>query len=355
MKFFRRKKEKEPEEANPRKRTFEKKEVDDSGSSFKAFLKSTRPPKQKKGEIEIWTRNQRIFVIIVFLFTVSSSAMMALSARAWKLPNLPQLKLPSILSEETIIIEGRGQNARDKEVITKFNEMTDKLSGIYSFFVIRLSDGKFYGVREKETFEAASLNKLPVMLAMYQAAENGLVNLSTFYVLKEEDKIAGSGSLAGLPEGSKISYEELVQHMGHESDNTAFHITRNILGDDLIEKTMDEFGLPRVLLTENEAAPYDIAYFYRDLLEAKKVSRETRDAILEFLTDTIYENWISRNIPVRVAHKYGTLPHVKNDAGVVYANEPYILVVMSKGVVESEADIVIPEISSMIFDMENSK
>ena len=352
MKLFGRKKqdqEEEKEDSNSRTRTFSKKEEPKDNNSFKAYLKKTTPKKKDKGEIEIWTKKQRMFVVIIFLSTAIGSGVIAANAREWKLPNLPRLSMPKVLSDETIVIEGSGTKSVMDNVRNNFFELTNKLSGIYGFFVIRLSDSSFVGVNEKEIFEAASLNKLPVMVAMYKEAEKGNINLSSVYVLKDEDKVAGAGSLASMPAGTRITYEELVRRMGHESDNTAFNICRKILGDDAIYATMDEFNLPRGLLSDNEATPYDIAYFFKSLLDAKKVSRETRDAIIEDLTGTIYEDWIAKGIPAKVAHKFGTLPHVRNDAGVVLSSEPYILVVMSRGIVESEADVVIPEFSKEVF------
>jgi beta-lactamase class A len=344
---------KKEEEEEPRKRTFskpiEKKELSEKEKFFK-----DKKERKNRFEIKPWTKVERLFVVGVFASTVAASGILAMSAREWKLPNLPRFSAPQILPSETIIVEKDEEPRMDSEVIKKFKSLTDPLSGVYGFFVYELDSDNYYGVNEKETFEAGSLNKLPVMLTMYKSAEDGDINLSTSYILRESDKIAGSGSLYGKPAGTKITYEELVRYMGHESDNTAFGIVKRILGDEKILKLMDSIGMSGSLLTDNETTPYEIGSFFKTLLDAKVVSRETRDAILEFLTNTTYENWIAKGIPVPVAHKFGTLPHVRNDAGVVMAQKPYILVVMSKGAVEKEADEVIPQISEMIYAIENS-
>jgi len=337
MRLFGRKKKKE--EDTPRKKTLRRTkggfsdEGEEKERSVKELLLRSTRSRKKKGEIETWTKKERFFVLVIFLGTVTTSAFLGMNAREWKLPNFPRLQLPTILSEETILIEGAPTESLEEDVAAKFEELTKPLSGVYGFFVIRMKNGSFYGSNQKEVFEAASVNKLPAMLAMYKEAERGNVNLSSEYVLKEEDKIEGSGSLAEREEGSRITYGELVELMGKKSDNTAFGIVKKILGDDVILQTMNDFGLPATLQSNNEVSPYEVGYFFKKLLDAKEVSRETRDAILNSLTDTIYEDWISRDLPVDVAHKYGTLPHVKN-------------------VVEKEADAIIPEISAMIYSIE---
>ena len=355
--FFRKRKKEEEDDSGEEIRTkrFSRSSDDNSENKNKDPLgRSSRNVKRRKDwEISVWTKKERMIVLFMFLFTVLTSAVLGLNARAWKLPNMPRLTLPKILSEEVIIIENSKLEDAKYETVKRINELIEPLSGVYGIFVLYTSDGSSYGVNERETFEAASLNKLPVMLAMYRQAEIGNINLSSVYVLKEEDKVGGSGSLASREVGEKITYEELVELMGKESDNTAFKISRSILGDDRILATMKDFRLPESLLLENEISPYDMGYFYKRLLDPKKVSRKTRQAILGFLTDTIYESLIPRDLPVSVAHKYGSLPHVRNDAGIVFANDPYILVIMSKGVVELEADEIIPEISSYIYSVEN--
>ena len=69
------------------------------------------------------------------------------------------------------------------------------------------------------------------------------------------------------------------------------------------------------------------------------------------MTDTIYESWIAEGVPdsVDVAHKFGRETHVVNDAGIVITQRPFVLVVLSKGVVEREADKIIPEIAEMVY------
>ena len=76
-----------------------------------------------------------------------------------------------------------------------------------------------------------------------------------------------------------------------------------------------------------------------------------------YLTDTIYESWVPEGIPdeIDVAHKFGRELHVVNDAGIVFAEEPFVLVIVSKGVVEREADEIFPELARLVFDVETEE
>ena len=104
-------------------------------------------------------------------------------------------------------------------------------------------------------------------------------------------------------------------------------------------------------LETNETTLSDIGTFFDNLYQSSVLTRQDGEEMLGFLTDTIYESWMAAGIPenVRVAHKFGREIHVVNDGGVIYYEKPFVLVIMSKGVIESEADEVFPELSRSIF------
>jgi beta-lactamase class A len=320
------------------------------------ITKETKRGRKKKKEIVPWTKKERKLVLWVLAATVISSGILAMSARSWKLPNLPRIKLPSF-EGETIVIQGNKEGERKaKEAISLFENKVRPLSGVYGLYVVRLDDASSYGVNEDEIFEAASLIKLPVMVGMYMEQEKGNLDLEEIYTLKSSDKIDGSGSLYSEPSGTQLTYRELIEYMGHESDNTAYGIAKNLLGETRVQEIIDEIGMVNTSLETNETTPQDIGLFFRKLWDGQIVSQKNKDELLSYLTDTIYESWLPEGLPnIRVAHKFGREVHVVNDAGVVYSDDPFVLVILSKGVVEREADEVFPELSRIIYQVETTK
>jgi len=54
---------------------------------------------------------------------------------------------------------------------------------------------------------------------------------------------------------------------------------------------------------------------------------------------------------VAVGHKTGTITAIHHDAAIVYAAEPYVLVVMTRGMPdEAKSDLLIAEISRLIYE-----
>lgn len=183
--------------------------------------------------------------------------------------------------------------------------------------------------------QAASLIKLPIMTLVYKKSEEGKFDL---------DEVA---------EGSKSTYRELVEAMGQRSDNSAQIILVKIFGSEEIQNYIESIGMTKTSLDKNETTPEEIGLFFKMLWGKELVNEKSRDEILEFMTDTIFEDWIVKGIDdVRVAHKYGREVHVVNDAGIVFANKPFVLILMSDGAIESEADSLIPAVAREIYEIE---
>ncbi|MFV1916932.1 MAG: serine hydrolase [Patescibacteria group bacterium] len=332
--------------------------------------KKTRKKRRKERQ-EPWGKKERLLVLFILVVTVGSSAVLALSSRSWKLPGLPRLKIPTFNlpfgGEETIVIEGDreliSQRETSEEIIQKFKKETEKLSGVYGLYVVDLGTGFSYGVNEKEVFEPASLNKLPVMAAMYIEEELGNLDLEAKYTLKNSDKVAGAGSLSGRPEGYELTYRNLIRLMGKQSDNTAFNVAKNLIGEEIIEQVTIRIGMKDTSLLENETTPRDIGAFFDELWQGNVINSERKNELLDYLTDTIYEEWLTKGVPdeIRVSHKYGREVHVVNDAGIIYAEKPsgpdgpmglgpFVLVILSKGAVEREAAVVIPRLARIVYE-----
>jgi beta-lactamase class A len=144
--------------------------------------------------------------------------------------------------------------------------------------------------------------------------------------------------------------------MGKESDNTAVNIARRILGQEKIEEIVRELGMSDTVVVGNnqKTTPKDIATFFQRLSWGGLISDESKDELLEFMTNTIYEDHLVAGVDenIKVAHKYGRELHIVNDAGIVFSQKPYVVVIMSKGVVDEEADSIFPQLSKIIYEAE---
>ena len=259
-------------------------------------------------------------------------------------------------SIQDISREGLGSNRpQTGEVEKKIGDLVKGLQGTYGVYVYNLTSRHSYGFNQEKVFPAASLIKLPLIIALYQEAEAGNIDLESEYVLRAEDKKTGAGVIQYKPAGTKYTYRKLTELMGRNSDNTAFNVVRQLLGDERIQATIDDLGMTKTSLEENETSPTDIGLFFRKFYAQSLLTRNHRDEIVDYLTKTAFEDRIPAGVPegVKVAHKIGNETNSFSDAGIVFGKEPFILVIISKDALEKEALEALQEITKIVWEFDN--
>ena len=312
------------------------------------LIDQQKPKKKRKKQTVL--KGGRWTVAVGFLFTLLVIAGFYLQA---ELPVFWQ-KITSPLVISNLSKEERFDPSL---VLSEIENLTKDLRGSYGVYVFRLTDKKDYGFNEDKVFPAASLMKLPVMLALYQEAEKGKIDLETKYTLIEKDKRRGAGILQGKPVGSLYTYKQLIELMGQHSDNTAFAVLRKVLGDKEIEKVIDDLEMSKTSLRGFETSPKDMGRFFQKLYQGDILSPKSRDEFLDSLVDTSFEDWLPQGVPedIKVAHKIGQDLGIFSDAGIIFTSRPFVLIIMSKNARQKEADEVLVEITEKVWAFEMEK
>src|SRR5262245_25735133 len=85
--------------------------------------------------------------------------------------------------------------------------------GVAGLYIKDLRKGLEYTYNVDRTFPSASLVKLPIMVATFQAIKEGKISLQTVVTMKRRDRRGGSGRLRFFPTGSTFTVSELLDHM----------------------------------------------------------------------------------------------------------------------------------------------
>ena len=271
---------------------------------------------KKKEPTKPWDKKERLFILISLLITVLVSVFFSFSSGNFEIPKFPDFNLDNIFKGETVIIGNEAavkkafRQKKAEKIITEFKNNTSNFKGTYAFEVIDLSDEFKFGVNQDVVMRAASLIKLPLMLFV-----------------------------SGRVDDSKL------EAMGKRSDNNVFTELVNKFGKTTIQDYIDSLGMKNTSLSENSTTPSEVGDIFL------KLYKDNNEKILGFMTDTIFEKWIKAGVPegIKVSHKYGKEIGVVNDAGIIYSPNPFILVIMTQGVNEIEADRLIPELTKMIY------
>ncbi|WP_414427146.1 serine hydrolase [Synechococcus sp. H55.8] len=191
-----------------------------------------------------------------------------------------------------------------------------------------VESGAFAGVRPDQAFPAASVIKIPILLAFFQAVETGQVRLDEPLALREDLKAGGAGVLQTRPLGSQVSALEAATLMSTLSDNFATNLIIDRLGgQEALNQKFRQWGLQHTQISwwlpdlegTNTSSPRDMVWLLSQVEQGRMLSRRSRDRFLDILWRTQRPSYFRPHLgqEVRIAHKTGTLRSVVGDAGIL--------------------------------------
>ena len=221
-----------------------------------------------------------------------------------------------------------------------------------------LASGKVFGVNEYVQIPAASTVKVAVVLYATHLVTEGKLSWDeqlTYY--GERDWRGGAGTLQfTAKDGDSFTIRELAEKAIRDSDNIAWHMLERRLGKQNIINFMWSMGGENVYPGgQNISTPKDNATYMEAALNFARKNRAGEKLMFD-LAHTVWNTGLNRYInEVPVAHKEGDITGVADDVGVVFADFPYVLSIMSEGHEDVEAGFEkIGEISRLIYDYQRS-
>lgn len=164
---------------------------------------------------------------------------------------------------------------------------------------------------------AASLYKLPVMYAVFDAG----LNMSEELPITEQALSYDSGTIE-LGPGEALSVAEALERMVTLSDNTSAIMLASRVGPGRVNASISSLGMDTThySLERMTTSALDVLHFMDVVARGKAVSAGASADMLHLLLRQRVNDRLPRLLPegVRVAHKTGNLPGTVNDVGVVY-------------------------------------
>ena len=139
-------------------------------------------------------------------------------------------------------------SAKD-DLASLIDPLVENHKGKVGVMVKHLESGESYAYRENEPMATASLIKFPLMVAAYQAIEDGQLMLDQYIELKEDDKVPGSGILTShFSAGTKLTLRDAIHLMIVYSDNTSTNLVVDQVGLSATGELMKSLGCPHSVL-----------------------------------------------------------------------------------------------------------
>jgi D-alanyl-D-alanine carboxypeptidase (penicillin-binding protein 5/6) len=250
--------------------------------------------------------------------------------------------------------------------------------------VKHLKTGDTFEHNAEKPMPTASLIKLPVMIAAYDAAEKGKLSLDDMIEIKKDDLVPGSGVLTShFSPGTKISLRDAIHLMIVYSDNSATNLVLDKLGLPATNELMASMDCPetrvnsKVFRRDTSIAPERSKEFglgsttARDMVKLaeqvygkKLVSEKASEQMLDHMFACEDKIKVPRKLPAgtKVAHKTGSVNLTRTDAGVIETpSGPIAFCILTNNnqdqrwTDDNEGDLFCAEMGSAIYQFFNSK
>ena len=208
-------------------------------------------------------------------------------------------------------------------------------------------------------FHAASTIKVPVLLAVYEAIEQGrfdpnsrvhvrnrflgVVDGQPYRVAQERD----ANAIVHAACGSMMTVRELAEHMIVTSSNLATNLLIDLVGIDEARASLARLHLGGIDLqrgvedeiawaagVNNRVTAAGLCDAFRLIEEGRAISPEASREMLDILHQQRFRTGIPAGLPddARVAHKTGEISTIAHDAGIVYLDgrDAYVVVILTE-------------------------
>lgn len=260
-------------------------------------------------------------------------------------------------------------------VFQKIDKLTEQVGGVWGITIKHIQTGETWEKNSKIRFPAASVIKVPIMVALFAAWQKGQLQLCEQIVLRKEDQVGGSGVLQHMTPGTSLTIYDYITLMMIQSDNTATNILIDVVGVAAIQQLMKEMGLNdssfyNKLMTipveregNNEITAADMMNMLDLIVNGKVISYDACERMLAIMKKQQITDCLPARLPVQsdaiigerphweFAHKTGSITNVLHDVGILYMESHTILLtVLSKDIDQRKSKRVMAEIGSMIYD-----
>lgn len=226
----------------------------------------------------------------------------------------------------------------------------------YSILVVDLNSDFTVALNETTIYNAASVNKIPILAALYHAASNGSIDMSKTITIQAQDiQDYGTGSIRYDPPGSVYTIKTLTNLMIKKSDNTAAYILANyIVTLPTIQSYIESLGLTQTDMTYNTTSNKDMALLFKKIFSGEVANTALTQEMTGLMKDTDFEDRLPAKLPENATtyHKIGTGIGVVHDVGIVeYEKMKYYIGVFTDNINDEEqTSEEVADISRAIFE-----
>ena len=202
--------------------------------------------------------------------------------------------------------------------------ISDAHTGKCTWSVTDLASGEHIAHDEHTVMPTASLIKVPILVALYQAVADGTLRLEDRTSYREEHRTLGSGVLSKLAYGVEMTVRDAAVLMMTISDNSATNMCIDMVGIDEINALMQKLELSATKLfvrlgdrsagldarKMNVSSAADVTRLLAMIARHECVSPDASEDMLRIMRRCDYRHELSLELPWNEMNMLGDDPKV---------------------------------------------
>ena len=246
--------------------------------------------------------------------------------------------------------------------------------GVLGYSVNNLDTGERLSSRGDETFSTASLIKVPVLVTLYDLAEQKQLSLDDPLTVLRIDQVPGSGVLQFMHAGMSLSVRDAASLMIVLSDNTATNLLLDRIVIRRVWQKMESLGLAHTKVHSKTflrissvamdssvkyglgvSTPNEMAKLFELLAQGKAVNPAADSAMLAMLANNADGELMQRTIEgMSVPHKTGATDSVRTECALFRLQSRVVACGFTKQntdtrwVVDNEAQVTLGKLGAAV-------
>lgn len=233
------------------------------------------------------------------------------------------------------------------QLTAHLKKMASSYRGNVAVYLEDLKTGQTWTYHPNELFPAASLIKVPIMIAVFSRIHAGDLSLSQTMVLHRHNRVGGSGTLKWQPDGTRLTISQLLDHLIRESDNTAANMLIEAVGGiPYIQSQLPRVGLVETQIhrqgmslrsghvaRENYTTVSEMAMLLRKIYQGQMIDTTSSRLMMDYLLlRKPVRSRLAKALPAgwEIAHKTGLERRACHDSAIILTPKgDFILAVLT--------------------------
>lgn len=217
-----------------------------------------------------------------------------------------------------------------KNIIKDINNYYKSDGRRYAFKYQDIYTGFTVSYNENGSIWGASTVKAPLSVYVYELADDNETDLDKILTYKSHHYVDGTGKIKDMDIGTTFSIRDLVGYSIKNSDNIAYTMLMEEYGRGNVLNFWNNLGTKTIFTTNTNwgaITAYDASIYMNELYNYYLTDTENSNELMNYYLNTTFKPLNGGKY--KIANKSGWANDVIHDAGIVFADNPYIIVALS--------------------------